>query len=44
MNAPFTYTPTICESCDCDIPSWMFFALCALPYVLLAIDIIGGAR
>ena len=40
MNSPFTYTPPEIEG---DIPGWMFFSLCALPYVLIAIDIIGGA-
>lgn len=34
------YTNTICES-NGDIPGWMFYALCALPYVLLIIGIIG---
>ena len=42
MNSPFTYTPPEIEG-DGDIPGWMFFSLCALPYVLIAIDIIGGA-
>ena len=42
MNSPFTYTPTICESAGGDIPSWMFYAICALPYVLLALDFLGG--
>ncbi len=34
------YTNTICESGG-DIPDWMFYALCALPYILLIIGIIG---
>lgn len=34
------YTHTVCEVGG-DIPSWMFYALCALPYVLLIIGIIG---
>ncbi len=38
------YTNTICESGDVDIPSWMFYAICALPYVLLILDFLGGAR
>lgn len=38
MNIPFTLT--VHEDIG-DIPSWMFFALCALPYVLLIIGIIG---
>ena len=25
-----------------DIPSWMFYAICTLPYVLLALDFLGG--
>ena len=38
---PFAiYTHTVCES-NGDIPDWMFYALCALPYVLLIIGIIG---
>ncbi len=32
MNTPFTQT--ICESVG-DIPSWMFYAICALPFVLV---------
>lgn len=38
MNTPFTHT--VCEG-NGDIPDWMFYALCALPYVLLIIGIIG---
>lgn len=34
------YTNTICSGGD--IPSWMFYAICALPFVLLALDAIGG--
>jgi len=34
------YTHTICESGG-DIPDWMFYAICALPYILLIIGIIG---
>ena len=41
---PFAlYTNTICES-NGDIPGWMFYAICALPLVLVLIDIMGGAR
>lgn len=41
MNDPFDlYSHTVCES-NGDIPDWMFYALCALPYVLLIIGIIG---
>ena len=41
MNTPFDlYTHTVCES-NGDIPSWMFYAICALPYILLIIGIIG---
>ena len=40
MNEIFTHT--ICENGDSDIPSWMFYSLCALPYVLLALDARGG--
>lgn len=35
------YTHTVCESGD-DIPGWMFWAILALPFVLLVIDVIGG--
>ena len=35
------YTHTICESGD-DIPGWMFYAICALPFVLLALDFLGA--
>ena len=34
------YTHTICEGGG-DIPDWMFYAICALPYILLIIGIIG---
>ena len=37
MNTPFTHT--VCEVGG-DIPGWMFYALCALPFVLLALDFI----
>ena len=38
MNTPFTLTV---HADGGDIPSWMFYALCALPYILLIIGIIG---
>ena len=42
MNTPFDlYTHTVCGEGNGDIPSWMFYALCALPYILLIIGIIG---
>ena len=31
------YTNTICGAGG-DIPDWLFYALCALPYILIAID------
>ncbi len=40
MNTPFTHT--ICESGNGDIPSWMCFAICALPIVLLILDCLGA--
>lgn len=36
-------TTTICAS-NGDIPGWMSYAICALPFVLLALDFLGGAR
>ena len=42
MNEPFDiYTNTVC-TCSGDIPDWMFSAICALPFVLIAIDVLGG--
>lgn len=35
------YTHTVCGEGNGDIPDWMFYALCALLYVLLIIGIIG---
>ena len=35
------YTHTVCGEGNGDITDWMFYALCALPYVLLIIGIIG---
>ena len=35
---PFNiYTHTVCNT-DGDMPDWMFYAVCALPLILLAID------
>ena len=35
------YTHTVGGEGNGDIPDWMFYALCALPYILLIIGIIG---
>ena len=35
------YTHTVCES-NGDIPDWMFYGICALPFVLLLLDVLGG--
>lgn len=35
------YTHTVCES-NGDIPDWMFYVLCALPFALLLLDVLGG--
>ncbi len=35
------YTHNVCGDGNGDIPDWMFYALCALPYILLIIGIIG---
>ena len=40
MNTPFTHT--VCESGNGDIPSWMFYAICALPFVLVLLDFLGA--
>lgn len=39
MNDLFTHT--ICES-NGDIPSWMIYAICALPFVLVLLDFLGA--
>jgi len=31
------YTHTVCAS-NGDVPDWFFYALCALPFVLIALD------
>ena len=36
------FTHTICENGARDIPSWMFYALCALPFVLVLLDFLGA--
>ena len=36
------YTHTVCGDGNGDIPDWMFYAICALTYVLLALGAIGG--
>ena len=42
MNEPFDlYTLDVCGSGG-DIPGCMALAICALPFVLLALDAIGG--
>ena len=35
------YTHNVCGDGNGDIPGWMFYAICALPYVLIVIGIIG---
>ena len=35
------YTHTICESGG-DIPGWMFYAICALPFLLVLLDFLGA--
>ena len=35
------YTLDVCGSGG-DIPGWMALAICALPFVLLVIDVLGG--
>ena len=42
MENPFDlYTHTVCES-NGDIPSWTFYSLCALPFVLVLLDFLGA--
>ena len=42
MENPFDiYTHTVCGS-NSDIPSWMFYSLCALPFVLVLLDFLGA--
>ena len=36
------FTNTICGGGD--IPSWMVYLTCALPFLLVLLDILGGAR
>ena len=35
------YTNTICEDGDGDTPGWMFYSICALPYLLVLFDFLG---
>ncbi len=35
------YTHNVCESSG-DIPDWMFYSLCALPFVLVLLDFLGA--
>ena len=32
------YTHTVCGASGDVIPDWLFYALCALPFVLIALD------
>ena len=41
MNSIFTNT--ICENGG-DLPGWMVYSICALPFLLVLLDILGGAR
>lgn len=38
------FTNTICENGDGDLPGWMFYFICALPFLLVLLDILGGAK
>ena len=38
MNEIFTHT--VCDSDLDSAPSWLFFSICALPYVLILLDIL----
>ena len=35
------YTNTICDG-NGDIPGWLAIAICALPFILFALDALGG--
>lgn len=37
------YTHTVCGGAG-DIPGWMFYSICALPFLLVLLDILGGAK
>lgn len=37
------YSHTVCAS-NGDIPGWMFYGICALPFALVLLDILGGAK
>ena len=42
MENPFDlYTHTVYK-CNGDIPSWMFYAICALPFALVLLDFLGA--
>lgn len=41
INPNELYTNTICNG-GCDIPGWMFYAICALPFLLVLLDVLGG--
>ena len=34
------YSPTVCGAGD--IPGWLALAICALPFALLLLDVLGG--
>jgi len=38
------FTNTICENVDGELPGWMFYSICALPFLLVLLDILGGAK
>ena len=38
------FTNTICENGDGGLPGWMFCTICALPFLLVLLDILGGAK
>lgn len=43
MENPFDiYSHTVCGAGG--IPGWMFYGLCALPFALVLLDILGGAK
>ena len=38
MNEIFTHT--VCDSDHDAVPGWLFFSICAIPYVLILLDIL----
>ena len=36
------YTLNVCGDGNGDIPGWLALAICALPFVLLLLDVLGG--